>query len=91
MWSTSRLYKIGGDDINDFLEYIRNLLHANIDILTRRLIDEFPGDGVKYVSKIQSHCVNMNFSDKIRYGKNCHQVIHKEGEFAMKYIKRFQN
>ena len=91
MWSTSRLYKIGGDDINDFLEYIRNLLHANIDILTRRLIDELPGDGVKYVSKIQSHCVNMNFSDKIRYDKNCQQVIHKEGEFTMKYIKRFQN
>ena len=36
--------KIGGDDIIDYYEKeaIRNLLHANIDVYSRRLIAEFP-------------------------------------------------
>ena len=68
-----------------------NLLHANIDIHSRRLIDEFPGDGVKYISKIQSHCANMTFSNKSRYDDLFQQVKHKGGESEMNYTKIFQN
>ena len=55
--------RIGGEDIKDyFRDAIRNILHANIDVHSRRLISEFPGYGVKFISKIQSHCANMTFS-----------------------------
>ena len=33
----------------------------------------------------------MSFSDKSRYGRTFQQVTHKGGEYAMDYIKRFQN
>ena len=36
-----------------------NLLHAHIDVHRANLIAEFPGDGVKFISKLQSHCANM--------------------------------
>ena len=41
--------KIGGDDIvEDYAKKgIRNLLHANIDVHSRRLISELPKDGIK--------------------------------------------
>ena len=48
-------------------------------------------DGVKFISKIQSHCANMNFADKIRYDRIFKQVTHKGGESAINCIKRFQN
>ena len=50
--------KIGGNDIiRDYSKQaIRKLLHANIDVHSRRLIDEFPKDGVKCNEKLQSHC-----------------------------------
>ena len=41
--------------------------------------------------KFQSHCANMNFSDKSRYYRFSQQVTHKQGESAMNYIKRSQN
>ena len=62
---------------------IQNLLHVNIDVYSRRLIYEFPGDGVKYVSKLQSHCEDMTFSDKSRYDRIFQQVTHKVRESAM--------
>ena len=46
-----------------------NILHANIDVHSRRLISEFPVDGVKFISKIPSHCANMNFSETIIYDR----------------------
>ena len=70
---------------------IRNLLHANIDVLSRRLIAEFPKDGIKCIDKLQSHCANMTFADKSRYDKTFQQVTHKVGESAINYIKRFHN
>ena len=70
---------------------IRNLPHTNIDVQSRRLIAELPGDGVKCISKLQAHRANMNFSDKIRYDLLSHKVKHKGGESQMNYIKRFQN
>ena len=54
--------KIGGDDvIEDYAKKaIRNLLHSNIDVHSRRLIAEFPKYGIKCIEKLQSHCANMN-------------------------------
>ena len=43
--------KIGGDDvIEDYAKKaIINLLHAKIDVHSRRLIAEFPKDGIKCI------------------------------------------
>ena len=44
--------KIGGENIKEFSKKaIGNLLHANIDVHSRRLIAEFPGDGIKCIEK----------------------------------------
>ena len=84
--------KIGGEDIKDFVKKtIRNILHANIDVYSRSLISGFPGDGVKCISKLQSHCASMTFSDKSRYEKIFQLVMHKVGESAMNYIKILKN
>ena len=85
--------KIGGDDIIEDYEKkaIRNLLHANIDVHSRRLIAEFPKYGIKCIEKLQSHCANMTFADKSRYDRTLQKVIHKGGEYAISYIKRLQN
>ena len=66
-------------------------MHANIDVHSRRLISEFPRDGIKCIEKLQSHCANMTFADKSRYDRDFQQVTHKGGESAINYIKRFQN
>ena len=45
--------KIGGEDIKDHVKKeIRNLIHANTDFNSIRLIAEFSGDGVKFISKL---------------------------------------
>ena len=66
-------------------------MHSNIDVHSRRLIAEFPVDGIKFIENLQSHCFNMTFYDKIRYYRTFQQVRHKRGESEMNYIKRFQN
>ena len=54
--------KIGGGNIEEFAKKaIRNIFHAKIDVHIRRLITELPGDGIKCIEKLQSHCANMNF------------------------------
>ena len=63
-------------------------MHTNIDVQNRRLIAEFPGDGVKYISKIQSYCENMTVADKSRHDRIFRQVAHKIGEWEINYIKR---
>ena len=85
--------KIGGDDIIEKFakKASRNLFHANIDLHSRRLISEFPKDGLKCIEKLQSHCANMNFADKSIYDRTFKQVSHKGGESAISYIKIFQN
>ena len=85
--------KIGGDDVieDDSKKAIRNLSHENIDVHSRRLIAEFPRDGIKCIEKLQSHCANMTFADRSRYDRTFQQITHKGGESAMNYIKRFQN
>ena len=70
---------MGGYKIS-FNKAIRNIPYENIDVHSRMLIAEFPGDGVKYISKLQSNCANMNVSDKSRYDRLLHQVTNKGGE-----------
>ena len=84
---------IGGDDAieNYAKEDIRNLLYSNIDVHSRRLIAEFPKDGIICIEKLQSHCANMTFADKSRYDRTFQQVTQKGGESDINYIKRFQN
>ena len=67
-----------------------DILHVNLAVHSRRLIAEFPGDGVKYIEKLQSHCANITFL-KSRYGRIFQQVTHKGGESEMNYINIFQN
>ena len=59
--------KIGGDDIIEdyFKKAIRNILHANIDVHSKRFIAEFPKHGIKCIEKLQSHCANMIFPEKV--------------------------
>ena len=84
--------KIGGEDIKYFVKKaIGNILHANIDVHSRRLIAQLPGDRVKFISNIQSHYANMNFAYKSRHDRLFHQVTHKGGESEINYTKRFQN
>ena len=60
--------KRGGYDIKDCSKKaIRNLLHASIDVHSIRLISEFPGYVVKYISKIESHCAIMNFAERVYF------------------------
>ena len=76
----SRLLKKGWEDKKDYVKKdISNILHANIDVHSRRFIAEFPGYGVKCISKIQSHCANITFSDKSRYYRLFQIVTHKGG------------
>ena len=46
---------------------------------------------MKCISKLQSRCTNMDFSDKIIYDRLFQQVTHKGGESAMNNIKRLIN
>ena len=84
--------KIGGGNIKEFIrKAIRNLLHANIDVHSKRLISEFPGDGIKCIDKLQPHCAKMTFAKKSSNDSIFKQVTHKGGESAVNYIKIFQN
>ena len=45
--------KIGEGNVKDYSKQaIRNLLHANSDVHSRRLIAEFPKDGIKCLEKL---------------------------------------
>ena len=58
--------KIGGYDIEDDAKNtIRNLLYEHFDVHSRRFIADFPIDGIKCIEKLQSHCANMTFSEKV--------------------------
>ena len=62
--------KMEGGNIKDYAKMaIRKLLHAYSCVHSRRLIAEFPEDGIKYMEKLQSHCANMTFADKSRYDR----------------------
>ena len=78
----------------DFPDYAKkatcNLLHTYIDAHSKILIYEYIGDGVQAISRMQSQCANMNFSDQSRYNRLFQKVIHKGGESEINYINRFQ-
>ena len=73
--------KMGGwGGVKDYAEQaIRNILHDNSGVQSRRLIAEFPKDRIKCLQKLQSHYTNMPFSDKSRYDRTFQQVTHKGG------------
>ena len=51
--------KIGGEDIKDFSNNsIRNILHENIDVNSRRLIDDLPADGIECIKNF-NHIVKI--------------------------------
>ena len=72
--------KLEGGNIKVYAKMaIRNLIHANSCVHSRRLIAEFSEDGIKCIQKLQSHCANMTFADKSRYDRTFQQVTHKGG------------
>ena len=54
-------------------------MSENIDDHSRRLIAEFPVNGVKCISKLQSHCANTTISNKSRYDRLFQKVKHIGG------------
>ena len=69
----------------------RNIFYTKIDVHSRRLMDEFPKDGIECIEKLQSHSANMTFADKSRYNRTFQQVADKGWEYEINFIKRFQN
>ena len=70
--------KIGGGDIEDYTKKaIRNIFHANIDLHSRRLIGEFPMDGIRCIENLQLNFAYMIFSDKGAYDRTFQQVTQK--------------
>ena len=62
--------KMEDKNLKDYAKQaIRNLLHSNSCVHSRRLIAEFPEDGIKCLEKLQSHFANMTFADKSRYDR----------------------
>ena len=56
------------------------ILYAFMDAHIQRLIDEYPGGGLQYITILKSQCANINFSDKSRYNRLFWKVVHKVGE-----------
>ena len=81
---------IRGEDSIDYSKKATwNLLHAYIDANSQRLIDEYPGNEIKSMSILKSKCLNITFSDQIRYNRLFQKVIHKLGESGFIYTKKF--
>ena len=60
----------GGEDIKYRVKKtMRNLIHENVGVHSKILISEFPGDGVKFISKLPYHCANITFSDTSSYDR----------------------
>ena len=81
-----------GEDYPDYYKNAKwNFLHTCIDLNSQISIDEYPGDGVQAITRLQYVYANLTFYTKSRYNILFHQVIKKEGESAINYIKIFQN
>ena len=82
--------KMGGGGVKDYSKQaIRNLLHANSDVHSRRLIAEFPKDGIKCLEKLQSHCANMTFQIKVGMIELSSRLHIKEGNQPSIILKDF--
>ena len=66
-------------------------MHAYIDEHSQRLIDEYPGNVVHVISRLQYQFSNVTFADQRRYNRLLQKVIHKGGESEINYTKIFQN
>ena len=84
--------KIGGEDIKYFAKSsIRNILHTNIAVHSRRLIADFLGDEIECIEKLQLHSAKMIFAEKSRCDRIFQKVTQKGVGSTMNYIKRFLN
>ena len=82
----------GGEDIKYRVKKtMRNLIHKNVGVHSKNLIYEFPGDGVKFISKLQYHCENTTFAYKSIYDRLLKQVTHEVVKSEINDIKIFQN
>ena len=83
--------KIGEDDIEDYVKKsTRNPLHANIGVHSRRLIAEFPMDGIYCIENLQSHCANMTFADKVDMTRIFNKSHRKEGNLQLIILKDYR-
>ena len=71
-------------------EAIRNLLHAIIDVHIRRLIAEFPKDGIKYIETLKSSCTNMTFAEKVDMTESFNKSHVKEGNLQSTTSRGFK-
>ena len=83
--------KSEGENIKDYAKMaIRNLLHANSCVHSRRLIAEFPEYGMKCMEKLQSHCANMTFAEKvgmIGFSRKLHIKEGNQPSITSKYFR----
>ena len=85
------IQKWGGGNVKDYVKQaIRNLLHDNSDVHSRRLIAEFPTDGIKCLQKLQSHCANMTFAEKVDMIELSSRLHIKEGNQPSIVLKGFR-
>ena len=68
---------IRGEDLSGYdRKSTWKLFHAYIDAHSQRSIDEYPGYGVHAISRLQTLCSNMKFSDQHIYNRLFQQVRH---------------
>ena len=65
-------------------------MHAYIEEHGQIFIDECPGYGVQTISRLQSQCENMKFSDQSRYNRMFQKVFTKEGSHQSTILKDFR-
>ena len=71
---------IKGKDLPDYAKRVKwNVWNAYIDAHSQRLIEECPVNIVQPISRLQSQCENMTFSDQSRFNRLFQKVIHKGG------------
>ena len=56
-------------------------MHANIDVHSRILIAEFTGDEIKCIEKLQAHCSNITFLEKVGMIEPSRKSDIKEGNY----------
>ena len=55
---------IRGDELSDYaIKYTWNLLYAYMDAQSQGLIEEFPGDGLRAISRFKYQCATTTFAD----------------------------
>ena len=83
---------IGGEDIPNYSKRATwILLNAYIDVISQRLIDEYPGNGVQAIKILHYPCANTTFYDQSIYNRLFQKLIDKEGESEINSIKKEHN